>query len=263
MLPASSSGPGFYGCSAEFTNCGNDGWGTWGDGPTEDSQTEEADPPVTQETEQEHSDGQQQAQEPEPPPIPSATVVPCPGGHMFFGPQEEVPTLGDAVYEPADGRLGSGEVRTQDLSAISAIALDTFVNVTEYYASFTFRIVERSTGNNRTDYEYEISYDQKPDRGEIVGRQKVAADGVVEIGTYRAKSQTTGPAQPLKPFYSGDIDFKRTGAITIYGTNGEKAGTTRFEASVKTIDSAVGDHRVSIVETSRTVGNITWNRPGP
>ena len=71
LLPASSSGPGFYGCSAEFTNCGNDGWGTWGDGPTEDSQTEEADPPVTQETEQEHSDGQQQAQEPDLPPSPT------------------------------------------------------------------------------------------------------------------------------------------------------------------------------------------------
>ena len=177
--------------------------------------------------------------------------------------QQQQILLGDAVYEPADGRLGAGEVRTQDFSAIQAVALDQFVNVTEYYASFTLRIVERGTGENRTGYSYEISYDRKPNRNEVQGRQKVADNGVIEIGAFRAASQTTGPGQDLKPFYSRDISQTWTGTITIYGTDGAKVGTSRFEATVKTVDAAVGDHRISIVETSRTVGNRTWNRPSP
>jgi RHS repeat-associated protein len=180
--------------------------------------------------------------------------------------QTQPPTvLGDAVYEPGDGRLAGGEVRTQDLTVIAAIALDPFVNVTEYYASFTMRIVERGTGANRTGYSYEISYDRPPDRNAVKERQKVADSGVIEIGDYKIKSQSTGFDQPLKPFYSGEINETRTGTITIYASNGDKVGTTKFEATVKTTEggAAVGDHRTNIVETQRTVGKVTWNRPSP
>lgn len=179
--------------------------------------------------------------------------------HQFGSPPE---LLGDAVYEPADGRLGGGEVRSTVFPP-GVPSADPFVYTTDYYASFTMRVVERETGENRTGYQYEISYDGQSPRGAAQGRQTVDTSGVIEIGNYLARSQTTGPDQPLKPFYAGDIDRTWTGTITIYASSGKKVGVSRFEASVKTVNASVGDHRVSIVETSRTVGNKTWNRPSP
>jgi len=206
---------------------------------------------------------EQQAEEPEPPPTHSAEQNPDTLIHEAVHQTDTPPTLlGDAVYEPADGRLGGGEVRSTVFPP-GVPALDVFVNTTDYYAAFTMRIAERSTGENRSGYEYEISYDGQSPREAVQGRQTVGANGVIEIGSYLVRSQTTGPDQPLKPFYAGDINRTWTGTITIYGSNGDKVGTSGFEASVKTVDASVGDHRVSIVETSRTVGNRTWSRPSP
>ena len=67
-LRQSSPEPAAYGCSAEFSSCGDDGWGTLDGGPAEESNTHQAETPATQETEQEHGGDHQQAQEPNSPP---------------------------------------------------------------------------------------------------------------------------------------------------------------------------------------------------
>lgn len=73
LLPESHSSPPAYGCSAEFSSCGDD-WGTWEDGPTEDSNTAQAETPATQETEQQNNESQQQAEQTDPPPPPTVII---------------------------------------------------------------------------------------------------------------------------------------------------------------------------------------------
>jgi len=75
LLPESHSSPPSYGCSAEFASCGDDGWGTWNDGPTQDSNTSQAETPATHETEQAPADSQQQPDPPPPPPNVKVDVI--------------------------------------------------------------------------------------------------------------------------------------------------------------------------------------------
>ncbi len=67
LLPASNNEPPSYGCSAELASCSDDEmWSTWYTGPTPDSNTAQANPPVAQETAEGHED-QQEAEVAEPP----------------------------------------------------------------------------------------------------------------------------------------------------------------------------------------------------
>lgn len=118
LLPASTSGPGFYGCSAEFDSCGDDGY--WSEVPVPESNTEQVNPPVSEETEPEHSDQQQQAENPEPP---FAVVV------LFWGGGSSIDDAGGDIYvmsegEPPDG-LGESKLGTET-KAIAAVIKSKF-----------------------------------------------------------------------------------------------------------------------------------------
>ncbi len=205
---------------------------------------------------------EQTAETPKPPPPIDSSIAGSQEYQEWLeqkGPDASAPIiLGDAVYTANSSFTPKNTA--VDLTQINAVALDNFVNTTSYFPSFTLEIIERGSGNVRTDYKYEVSYDDGKPLDPLTGIQKVADNGVILIQpTYVAK-QTTSPEAPLPTGYEGKIDKTLTGTVTIYGSNSNKIGTTSFKAIVSG-DNGVYD--ISIIETRRTVGKITWNRPSP
>ena len=124
-------------------------------------------------------------------------------------------------------------------------------NVARYFADFTMVVVDR-TGNERTDYAYEISYQpgQAPLSGKTeTGKQSPPAGGV-PLGPFNVDSKSARP--PSSAAYNLTVPKTRdwTGTITIYSA-GQNALKISFEASLRTSDAGAYLLSIRKVPTKR------------